>query len=164
MLPVGYEGMLAIEMRGHPSGKTVGENSSFLRHAGCTGQLRRRFETTVDEISRRFVEYGYDSVVYCRKSSYAGKVPKHHEGRRLVYVKGDSRRELDTFVSAFEAGWHVLRNHREYDYFFWFSNANLPRFLLTLLVGLPMSANTDGIEWCRARWTQPFKVYTCWLL
>ena len=52
------------------------------------------FETTVDEISRRFGESGYDPVVYCRKSSYAGKGSKYHKGRRLVYVEGSSRREL----------------------------------------------------------------------
>ena len=52
------------------------------------------FETTVDEISRRFGDSGYDPVVYCRKSSYAGKGSKYHKGRRLVYVEGSSRREL----------------------------------------------------------------------
>ena len=138
----------------HPSKKTV----AFCGTRGVPANYGG-FETTVDEISRRFAENGYDAVVYCRKSSYAGKALKYHQGRRLVYVKGSSPCKLDTFVSAFETGWHVLCHRREYDYIFWFNNANLPGILLTLLTGLPMSVNTDGMEWRRAKWTWPFKLY-----
>ena len=66
------------------------------------------FETAVDEISRRFVEHSYESVVFCRGSSE--EAPASHEGRRLIYVKGSSVRALDTFVSAFQTGWHLLRH------------------------------------------------------
>ena len=143
-----------MAVRNHTSTRTV----AFCGTRGVPANYGG-FETTVDEISRRFVEHGYDAVVFCRKSSYAGKVLEYHEGRRLIYVEGSPRRELDTFVSAFETGWHVLRHRREYDYVFWFNNANLPGILLTLLSGLPMSVNTDGMEWRRAKWTWPFKLY-----
>lgn len=116
------------------------------------------FETAVDETSRRFVQNGYDCVVVCRRSSY-GDAPEAHEGRRLVYVEGSASAKLDTFVSAFETGWHLLRHRRAYRHVFWFNNANLPGILLTLLARLPMSVNTDGMEWRRAKWAWPFKAY-----
>jgi len=116
------------------------------------------FETAVDEISGRFVERGYDCVVFCRELS-SGERLESHEGRRLVYVKGSSIRKLDTFVSAFQTGWHLLRRREEYGHVFWFNNANLPGILLTLLARIPASVNTDGLEWRRAKWSWPFKAY-----
>lgn len=116
------------------------------------------FETAVDEISRRFVERGHDCVIFCRDSSH-GNALEHHDGRRLIYVKGSPRRSLDTFVSAFQTGWHLLRHRKEYRYVFWFNNANLPGMLLTLLARIPFSVNLDGLEWRRAKWSWPFKVY-----
>lgn len=83
----------------------------------------------------------------------------HHEGRRLVYVKGSPSRTLDTFVSACQTGVHLLRHRKKYDYVFWFNNANLPGILLTLLAHVPMSVNTDGLEWRRRKWKWPFKAY-----
>ncbi|MGH3090505.1 MAG: DUF1972 domain-containing protein, partial [Rubrobacteraceae bacterium] len=117
------------------------------------------FETAVDEISARFVENGYDCVVFSRKSSSGGKTLEHHEGRRLAYVEGSSARSLDTFVSAFQTGWHLLRRRKDYGHVFWFNNANLPGILLTLLARIPTSVNTDGMEWRRAKWKLPFKAY-----
>lgn len=116
------------------------------------------FETAVDEISRRFVKRGYDCMVFCRESS-GGEMPERHEGRRLIYVKGSSIRALDTFVSAFQTGRHLLRYRKTYDHVFWFNNANLPGILLTLLARIPTSVNTDGLEWRRAKWKWPFKLY-----
>lgn len=116
------------------------------------------FETAVDEISQRLVKSGYDCVVFCRRSS-GGEALERHEGRRLIYVEGSSSRTLDTFVSSLQTGWRLLRDRGTYDHVFWFNNANLPGILLTLLARIPMSVNTDGMEWRRAKWKWPFKVY-----
>lgn len=116
------------------------------------------FETAVDEISRRIIGDGRNCVVFCRAST-RDKMPESHEGRRLVYVKGSSVRALDTFVSSLQTGWHLLRHRKEYGHVFWFNNANLPGILLTLLAGIPVSVNTDGLEWRRAKWRWPFKAY-----
>lgn len=116
------------------------------------------FETTVDEISKRFVKSGYECVVFCRESS-AEKVMQRHEGRKLVYVKGSSSPKLDTFVSAVETGWHLLHNRGRYSFVFWFNNANLPGILFTLLARIPMAVNTNGMEWRRPKWSPPFKAY-----
>lgn len=116
------------------------------------------FETAVDEISRRFVRRGYNCVVFGRTSSGDGKL-RYHEGRRIIYVRGSSRYNLETFLASFQTGWHLLRHRREYDYVFWFNNANLPGIMLTLLARIPMSVNVDGLEWRRAKWSWPFKLY-----
>jgi hypothetical protein len=68
MLPVGFERQVIMTVRIHPSKKTV----AFCGTRGLPANYGG-FETTVDEISKRFVENGYDAVVYCRKSSCAGK-------------------------------------------------------------------------------------------
>lgn len=141
-----------MTLRARP-GKTVAFCGTRGVPAGYGG-----FETAVDEISRGFVSRGYDCVVFCRGSSNSGR-PERYEGRRLVYVTGSSARKLDTFVSAFQTGWHLLRHRKEYGHVFWFNNANLPGILLTLLARIPTTINTDGLEWRRAKWSWPFKAY-----
>ena len=153
MLQVGFGGRVGMEAQNRANGKTV----AFCGTRGLPANYGG-FETAVDEISKRFVEGGYDCVVFCRESS-GGEALKHHEGRRLAYVRGSSRRSLDTFLSAFQTGWRLLRHRRAYDHVFWFNNANFPGILLTLLARIPVSVNTDGMEWRRAKWKWPFKAY-----
>jgi glycosyltransferase involved in cell wall biosynthesis len=104
------------------------------------------------------VKRGYNCVVFCRASS-GDQLLEVHEGRRLAYVRGSPVRALDTFVSSFQTGWRLLRQRREYDHVFWFNNANLPGILLTRVARIPMSINSDGMEWRRAKWQWPFKAY-----
>jgi len=116
------------------------------------------FETAVDEISCRFVTHGYNCEVFCRLSS-SDKPLERHQGRRLVYVRGSNNRKLDTFVSSIQTGWYLWRHRKRYAHVLWFNNANFPGILLTRLARIPMSVNTDGLEWRRAKWSWPFKVY-----
>jgi glycosyltransferase involved in cell wall biosynthesis len=116
------------------------------------------FETAVDELSRHFVKRGYDCAVVCRGRAN-DRTRERHEGRKLVYVGGSSVRSLDTFVSAVQTGWHLLRHRKDYQHAFWFNNANLPGILFTRLARIPLSVNTDGLEWRRAKWRWPFKAY-----
>ncbi len=116
------------------------------------------FETAVDEITRRFVDEGLPCDVFCRRSSdNAGTT--EHEGRRLVFVDGSSKRTLDTFVASIQTGFYLLKHRRRYSHVFWFNNANLPGILMTLFTGIPMTVNTDGLEWRRGKWSWPFKLY-----
>ena len=116
------------------------------------------FETAVDEISRRFVQQGYSVDVFCRLS-HSRETLNEHEGRRLITVKGAAHRSLETFVSAIQTGWFLFRHRREYSHIVWFNNANFPGILLTLLAGIPVTVNTDGLEWRRKKWRWPFKLY-----
>lgn len=137
-----------------------GPGNDTIAFCGTRGVPARYggFETAVDEISRRFVERGYDCEIFCREST-AEKALERHEGRRLIYVSGSTRRSLDTFVAAFQTGWHLLRHRRRYRHVFWFNNANLPGILLTFLARIPASVNVDGLEWRRAKWSWPYKAY-----
>jgi len=116
------------------------------------------FETAVDEISRRFVSHGKICEIFCRLSS-TGKQLESHQGRRLVYVRGSKSLKLDTFVSAWQTGLYLWRHRRRYKHVFWFNNANFPGIVMTRLAGIPMSVNTDGLEWRRSKWAWPFKLY-----
>lgn len=80
---------------------------------------------------------------------------------------GSKSRRLDTIVSSVQTGWRLLRNRRRYRHAFWFNNANLPGIVMTLLGRIPMTVNTDGLEWRRAKWSWPFKAYyylSSWLI
>jgi glycosyltransferase involved in cell wall biosynthesis len=116
------------------------------------------FETAVDEISLRMAQAGYACEVFCRESS-VGASEGEHQGRRLIYVKGSKHRKLDTVVSSIQTGRYLLRHRHAYKHVFWFNNANLPGILMTRLAGIPTSINTDGLEWRRAKWSLPFKIY-----
>ncbi len=117
------------------------------------------FETAVDEISQRFVENGYRCDVFCRAGNSDDPPRSSHRGRNLVYVPGSRRRTLDTFVSSIQTGIYLWRHRREYHHAFWFNNANLPGILLTWAARIRMTVNTDGLEWRRAKWSWPFKLY-----
>ena len=160
-----YEELLTRDGRESSRSRAKGETIIFCGTRGIPANYGG-FETAVDELSRRVVERGYDCAVVCRRTSSNGP-EKEHAGRRLVYVKGSSVRQLDTFVSAFQTGWHLLRHRRDYRHVFWFNNANLPGILLTRLARIPLSVNTDGLEWRRAKWRRPFKAYyflSSWLI
>jgi glycosyltransferase involved in cell wall biosynthesis len=116
------------------------------------------FETAVDEISKQFVKEGYDCHIFTRLSGTKDKIDTF-EGRKLEYVKGSENRKLDTFVSSIQTAMFILKNRKKYDYLFWFNNANFPGIFLTLFSGIPMSINTDGLEWKREKWSLPFKAY-----
>jgi glycosyltransferase involved in cell wall biosynthesis len=116
------------------------------------------FETAVEEITKRLVTKNIEIVVFCR-SSVQEAVTNEHEGSRLVFTSGSAIRSLDTCVASIQTGWYLLRHRKEFRYAFWFNNANLPGILLTRLAGIPMAVNTDGLEWRRAKWSWPFKLY-----
>ena len=136
-------------------------NRKTIAFCGTRGLPARYggFETAVDEISRRFVQRDYDCVVFSRWYSDTSSA-EYHEGRKLIHVRGSSRRTLDTFFASFQEGWHLLGHRSEYDYVFWFNNANFPGILLTLLARIPVSVNTDGLEWRRPKWRWPFRAYS----
>ncbi|WP_127531052.1 DUF1972 domain-containing protein [Paenibacillus kobensis] len=116
------------------------------------------FETAVDEITAKLVDQDVECHVFCR-TDQKQQPSSTVDGRKTIYIKGSASRKLDTFVSAINTGLYLLKHRKEYDYVFWFNNANLPGILLTLLAGIPTAVNTDGLEWRRAKWSWPFKLY-----
>ncbi|HWR83515.1 MAG TPA: DUF1972 domain-containing protein [Candidatus Deferrimicrobium sp.] len=141
--------------------RTLRTQGSFIAFCGTRGIPANYggFETAVDEISRRFVAKGAACEVFCRRSS-AREPATMHEGRCLVHVRGSRFAKFDTVLSSVRTGWYLARHRRRYRHVFWFNNANFPGILMTWLAGIPMSVNTDGLEWRRAKWSWPFKVYS----
>lgn len=117
------------------------------------------FETAVDEISKRFLNDGIPCDVFCRTTGSPAKSSSADPNLELVYVAGSRHRILDTFASSIQTGMYLWRHRRRYSHILWFNNANLPGILMTALALLPMSINTDGLEWRRAKWSWPFKMY-----
>ena len=124
------------------------------------------FETAVDEITKRFVGEKIDTLVFCRSSNLESTASEH-DGRKLIFTSGSTIRALDTFVASFQTGLYLLKHRKAFRFTFWFNNANLPGILLTRIAGIPMAVNTDGLEWRRAKWSWPFKLYywlSSWLI
>ena len=124
------------------------------------------FETAVDEITKRFVREKIDTVVFCRSSNLEFSAGEHDQ-RKLIFTSGSRIRALDTFVASFQTGLYLLKHRKAIRFAFWFNNANLPGILLTRIAGIPMAVNTDGLEWRRAKWSWPFKLYywlSSWLI
>lgn len=116
------------------------------------------FETAVDELTKRFLKAGYDCDVFSRRSSYEN-ASKTDNGRKLVYIAGSQNHILDTFVSSIQTARLLKKNRQRYHHVFWFNNANLPGIMISALLRLSMSVNTDGLEWRRAKWSWLFKLY-----
>jgi glycosyltransferase involved in cell wall biosynthesis len=116
------------------------------------------FETAVDELSKRFNARGYECDVFCRLS-FSTEPASSYQGRRLVYVSGARHSKLETFVSSIQTGQYLFKHRWEYEHVFWFNNANFPGIVLTLLAGIPLTVNTDGLEWRRKKWAPPFQAY-----
>lgn len=117
------------------------------------------FETAVDEISLRLIQWGYKCEIFCRKSHHTG-YETIHAGRSLVYVGGSIYPKFETVISSIQTGLYLFRHRHEYLHVFWFNNANLPGILISRLAGLPITVNTDGLEWRRKKWGLPFKFYS----
>ncbi|MBD3232572.1 MAG: DUF1972 domain-containing protein [candidate division Zixibacteria bacterium] len=138
--------------RSHRKGRVAfcGTSGLPFKHGG--------FEKAIDELTPHFLSEGYDCDVFTRRSTRT-EFPEYDEGRRLVYVDGSKSRKLDTFKSSIETGLHLIRHRKEYSHAIWFNNANIIGILLTALAGIPMTINTDGIEWKRPKWSLPFKAF-----
>jgi len=116
------------------------------------------FETAVDEISKRFLTKGYECIVFCRVSHSKNQIDEY-QGRQLIYVAGTTNPKLETFISSIQTGWYLFCHKSEYKHVFWFNNANFPGIILSLLAGIPITVNTDGLEWRRKKWGAIFKLY-----
>lgn len=116
------------------------------------------FETAIEEIAQRLVVNGYECEIICRKSSHGERLESYKDCK-LIYVKGSSSPKLDTFISSIQTASYLWRNRKRFKHAFWFNVANLPGIIITRSIGIPMSVNTDGLEWRRDKWSLPFKLY-----
>jgi Domain of unknown function (DUF1972)/Glycosyl transferases group 1 len=121
------------------------------------------FETAVEKITDILANKNVHCYVVCRQSSYNIEEIKlsniSNENISLVWVKGSKVNVLDTIISSIETSLYLLRNKEKFDTIFWFNNANFPGILLSKFTNKQVIINTDGLEWKRAKWSLPFKMY-----
>lgn len=108
------------------------------------------FETCVEEVGRRLVEYGHRVVVYCRRAEDESVGANHYQGMRLIYPPALRRRSLETLSHTGASVAHLVRHGA--DVAIMFNSANAPWLLPLRAARIPVATNVDGLEWRRAKW------------
>jgi glycosyltransferase involved in cell wall biosynthesis len=104
------------------------------------------FETAVEEVGRRLVDFGHEVVVYCREPG-----PAEHLGMQRVEVRSVRHKMLETLSSTALATTHAVR-HRP-DVVVLFNAANAPLLPVLRAARVPVVTHVDGLEWMRAKWS-----------
>lgn len=120
----------------------VGTRGIPVRYSGV--------ETSVDEISRRLGEKGYEIMVYCRKNSDSVIAAHLYRNVKLVYVPTINSKHLGTFIHAFFSTLDSM-----------FSDADIVHFhalgpslfsFLPRLIGKKTVVTVHGLDWKRKKW------------
>lgn len=106
------------------------------------------FETAVEELATRFVEHGFECVVYCRNGDPS---VTEFRGVELVHLPAVRRKSVETLLHSFVSVLHVLR--RPVDVVLLFNGANAVFIPLLRLRRIPAAVHVDGLEWKRAKWS-----------
>ena len=114
------------------------------------------FETFAEKLSRTLAGQGWDVVVYCQKKGCGHIVTRTWEKVRLVEIPVRGDNPLSTIMFDIKAMIHACRGDHliltlGYNTAFLGVLARLSR--KTLII------NMDGIEWRRAKWSFPVKVW-----
>lgn len=112
------------------------------------------FETAVEEIAARFADRGVDAVVYCRNAP--DRLPTHR-GVALVHLPAVRSKSLETLSHTFLSVLHLLR--RPVDVVLLFNGANAVFAPLLRARGMPTAVHVDGLEWKRAKWSAPARLW-----
>lgn len=111
------------------------------------------FETAVEEIGKRLVDWGHRVTVYCRNlGSTNDAAESEYLGMRLVTLPFLPIKQLETLSHTFLSIRHEIKSENRDDVVLIFNAAN--GFLLPFLkrAGIPVAVNTDGLEWMRGKW------------
>ena len=107
-------------------------------------------ETSVDEISRRLGEKGYEIIIYCRKNTDRLIATHLYKNVKLVYIPTINSKHLGTPVHTFLSTLHIM-----------FSSADIAHFhalgpslfsFLPRLVGKKTVVTVHGLDWKRKKW------------
>ena len=120
----------------------VGTRGIPLRYSGI--------ETSVDEISRRLGEKGYEIIIYCRKNNDRVIATHLYKNVKLVYMPTINSKHLGTFIHVFFSTLHIM-----------FSDVDIIHFhalgpsvfsFLPRLVGKKTVVTVHGLDWKRKKW------------
>jgi glycosyltransferase involved in cell wall biosynthesis len=114
------------------------------------------FETCAEEIAVGLVERGHEVTAYCRPGNAPGD-PTEYKGVRLVYRGLRETKNLGTLTHTANSLLHAVR--QDYDILMVFNAGNAPLCVLPKLLRKRMAINVDGLEWKRAKWPRPAKLY-----
>jgi len=111
------------------------------------------FETFAEELAVRLVKKGVDVTVYCEAGA---EQPDSYKGVRLVYVPSPSLGPFTTILFDLRCLWHA---RKDYDTVYMLGYGASIFCFIPRLWGRKVWINMDGIEWARAKWSFPAKVY-----
>lgn len=114
------------------------------------------FETFAEEIGVRLAARGHDVTVYCRSTHYQEQ-PATYRGVNLVWLPSIHTKHLDSISHSFLSSVHVALNGVDIAYYC--SSGNSTFTFMPRLRGTKVLINTDGLEWERAKWNGPAKLY-----
>ncbi|RHA43150.1 DUF1972 domain-containing protein [Cellulomonas rhizosphaerae] len=106
------------------------------------------FETAVEEVGRRLVDYGHHIRVYCRSGN--AENAREYLGMELVTLPALRSRTLETLSHTGISAAHLVL-HRT-DVAFMFNAANAPWLPLLRAARVPVATHVDGLEWRRSKW------------
>jgi len=114
------------------------------------------FETAVDEISRRLVQFGHEVVVYNRTglSTHPGK---DYHGVQLVTLPTVQTKNLSAIVHSALSTLNVL--FRPVDVVHYFITGTTLFAFLPRLFGKKVVCSVDGTDWQRAKWGRLARAY-----
>lgn len=107
------------------------------------------FETCVEEVGRRLVEFGHEVVVFCRPTDGQPRL-ESHLGMKLIWLPALRKRSLETLSHS---GLSVLHpSLRGIDAAFVFNAANALAIPVLRARSIPLATHVDGLEWRRTKW------------
>ena len=123
---------------------------------GCRGIPARYggFETFAAEISRWLVARGIEVTVFCEAVS--SDVPDEIDGVRLEYVAPGARGAAGTLLYDLKCLW---RARRGFDVVYMLGYGASFACFLPRLSGSEVWINMDGLEWRRAKWIWPARLW-----
>lgn len=107
-------------------------------------------ETSVDEISRRLGEKGYEIIIYCRKNNDRLITAYLYKNVKLVYIPSINSKHLGTLAHTFFSTLHIMFSKTDIVHF----HALGPSLFsfLPRLIGKKTVVTVHGLDWKRKKW------------
>lgn len=112
------------------------------------------FETFSEELSVRLVSAGVHVTVYCERSRQHS--PKVYKGVRLAHIPVLPLGPLATIIFDIFCLWHAKKG---FDVVYMLGYGASPFCVLPRLWGSQVWLNPDGLEWARAKWNMPARLW-----
>lgn len=109
------------------------------------------FETSADQLSRRWAAGGHEVLVYARRNRYRDR-PRRVGGVDVRYVPALDGLGLETPSSTLLAVADVIARRRRYRWVHLYNTGNAFLLPLLRLAGHRTVISVDGVEWRRDKW------------